>query len=129
MPEYQSGRNECPHCGARFSNRAALCEDYRNPEGSFGCPACGVFLTRSVNRPFRPISLLYIAAAVLASLAVARSAAELLDRLWLLQPVAVFLSVASSNLIFWIMHRPLGPSLEPVDDGSGSSSGGTAGIS
>lgn len=34
----------CPECGARFRLSEALCDDWRDPDRSFGCPHCGVFL-------------------------------------------------------------------------------------
>lgn len=37
---------KCPKCSERFSARTALCEDWKNPERSFGCPHCGTFFVR-----------------------------------------------------------------------------------
>ena len=34
---------KCPVCGKRFSNKSAVCQDWRIPEQSFGCPHCQNF--------------------------------------------------------------------------------------
>ena len=34
---------QCPVCANSFSNRSAVCEDWRIPEKSFGCPHCQSF--------------------------------------------------------------------------------------
>ena len=39
----------CTSCGHRFSASKALCEDWKDPERSFGCPACGTFFVRDLK--------------------------------------------------------------------------------
>jgi len=41
---------KCPTCSETFSHRTALCENWRVPEKSFGCPHCSTFyLVQSVQ--------------------------------------------------------------------------------
>ncbi|MFQ3211428.1 MAG: hypothetical protein ACI9S7_000072 [Candidatus Paceibacteria bacterium] len=35
--------NKCPHCDFKITSRNQLCEDYKDPERAYGCPACGTF--------------------------------------------------------------------------------------
>ena len=35
----------CPECSVPFRVGDALCDDWRDPARSFGCPHCGAFLT------------------------------------------------------------------------------------
>lgn len=37
----------CPACSERFSLSEALCDDWRDPERSLGCPHCGTFIVRA----------------------------------------------------------------------------------
>tara|TARA_B110001452_G_scaffold258799_1_gene254413 strand:+ start:55 stop:414 length:360 start_codon:yes stop_codon:yes gene_type:complete len=37
---------KCPECGEKFTARKALCDDWNDPNKSFGCPHCGVFFVR-----------------------------------------------------------------------------------
>ncbi len=42
-------KTQCPACRKTFSAREALCENWRDPEKSFGCPHCGTFIRKSVK--------------------------------------------------------------------------------
>jgi|CoawatStandDraft_6_1074263.scaffolds.fasta_scaffold20108_2 hypothetical protein len=35
--------NKCTHCDFKITSRNQLCEDYKNPDKAYGCPACGTF--------------------------------------------------------------------------------------
>lgn len=35
--------NKCSECDFKITSRNQLCEDYRDPEKAYGCPACGTF--------------------------------------------------------------------------------------
>jgi len=39
----------CPECAQKFTAHTALCEDWRDPEKSFGCPHCGTFFVKDMN--------------------------------------------------------------------------------
>lgn len=39
----------CPECSKKFTARTALCEDWQDPERSFGCPHCGTFFVKDMN--------------------------------------------------------------------------------
>ncbi len=42
-------KTRCTACGNRFSDREALCEDWRDPERSFACPSCNTYFYRDVK--------------------------------------------------------------------------------
>lgn len=35
--------NKCAHCDFKITSRNQLCEDYKDPNKAYGCPACGTF--------------------------------------------------------------------------------------
>ncbi len=39
----------CPECAQKFTARTALCEDWTDPERSFGCPHCGTYFIKDMN--------------------------------------------------------------------------------
>ncbi len=39
----------CDECGFEITPRNCLCEDWRDPDKSFGCPQCGTFYRRGVR--------------------------------------------------------------------------------
>jgi ABC-type uncharacterized transport system permease subunit len=41
--------NTCTRCASPFSVSEALCEDWKDPEKSFGCPRCGTFFIRNMT--------------------------------------------------------------------------------
>ena len=43
---------QCPECTNSFSLKEALCEDWKNPKKSFGCPHCSTFFEKDM----RPIA-------------------------------------------------------------------------
>ena len=40
---------DCSHCGHAFSASQALCDDWRDPNKSFGCPQCGTFFVKDMR--------------------------------------------------------------------------------
>lgn len=40
---------QCPACHKTFTAREALCENWRDPAKSFGCPHCGTFIHKAVR--------------------------------------------------------------------------------
>ncbi len=44
---------KCIECGHKFSLREALCEDWRDPEKSFGCPNCKTFFKKELRPQYR----------------------------------------------------------------------------
>ncbi len=59
----------CPECSKKFTARTALCEDWQNPERSFGCPHCGTFFVKDMNpnRKKEWIETLFIVGIILPS--------------------------------------------------------------
>ncbi len=39
----------CSECGQKFTATTALCEDWKDPERSYGCPHCGTFYVKDLN--------------------------------------------------------------------------------
>ncbi len=52
---------KCPACGNKFSMRTAICDDWKDPGKSFGCPHCETFFIKDMNPNKRQnlISLLF----------------------------------------------------------------------
>lgn len=40
---------KCPECQRKFNYQTALCDDWRDPNKSFGCPHCGTFFVKDMN--------------------------------------------------------------------------------
>lgn len=40
---------KCPECSNKFTMREALCEDWADPDKSFGCPHCGTFFVKDMR--------------------------------------------------------------------------------
>ena len=40
---------ECSVCQHEFSHSEALCDDWRDPNKSFGCPKCETFFVKDMN--------------------------------------------------------------------------------
>ena len=51
-------KSKCPECGNKFSLQEALCEDWRDPDRSHGCPQCGTYLTKKKMTTSRQLSLI-----------------------------------------------------------------------
>lgn len=49
---------KCPECGGEFNAQTALCEDWRDPNKSLGCPHCGTFFIKKVIKNKR-VDLIY----------------------------------------------------------------------
>ena len=45
---------KCINCGKRFSASNALCDDWKDPEKAYGCPACGTFLVMDMRPRWLP---------------------------------------------------------------------------
>ena len=45
--------HKCPGCARTFSAQQALCEDWRDPKKSFGCPHCGHFIYKDLRPNIR----------------------------------------------------------------------------
>lgn len=41
---------ECPECTSKFTCRQALCDDYANPNKALGCPNCGCFFIKQLDK-------------------------------------------------------------------------------
>lgn len=41
---------KCPECSRKFTLREALCDDWNDPEKSFGCPYCGTFFIKDMTK-------------------------------------------------------------------------------
>jgi hypothetical protein len=39
----------CTECGHNFTASQALCDDWRDPKKSFGCPNCGTFFIKDMR--------------------------------------------------------------------------------
>lgn len=37
---------KCSNCGHKFSQRTALCDNWKEPDKAHGCPHCGTFFVR-----------------------------------------------------------------------------------
>ena len=44
---------KCPECQSIFTYQDALCEDWRDPNRSFGCPNCETFFVKDMRPKFR----------------------------------------------------------------------------
>ena len=44
----------CTSCGSKFSASEALCDDWKDPEKSYGCPACGTFYVKDMRPRWLP---------------------------------------------------------------------------
>ena len=42
-------KTKCQVCESRFSASEALCDDWKDPERSFGCPQCGTFYVKDLK--------------------------------------------------------------------------------
>lgn len=40
---------KCPECSNRFTLQEALCDDWQDPNKSFGCPHCGTFFVKDMR--------------------------------------------------------------------------------
>ncbi len=40
---------KCSACGSEFKASEALCDDWRDPNKSFGCPRCGTFFVNDMK--------------------------------------------------------------------------------
>jgi hypothetical protein len=47
---------KCPECSNKFKIQETLCDDWRDPNKSFGCPHCGTFFVKDM-RPKHKSSL------------------------------------------------------------------------
>jgi hypothetical protein len=45
--------NTCPNCEHSFNATTALCEDWKVPEKSYGCPECHTFFYRKLQDPYK----------------------------------------------------------------------------
>ena len=42
-------KTTCEVCDRKFSASEALCDDWKDPERSFGCPECGTFYVKNMK--------------------------------------------------------------------------------
>ena len=109
----------CPGCGARIVAREALCDDWRDPTRSLGCPQCGLWLVRNGRMRVYwgrlvPV-LLLLPTFGAAMLALARTAAGQ----WWAAPLEILAMPLFGGVgvawVQWRCVRRVGPPLLPAD--------------
>lgn len=53
---------KCPECQTVFTYQDALCEDWRDPNKSFGCPNCQTFFVKDMRPNYKHSTIAGIAA-------------------------------------------------------------------
>ena len=100
----------CTECGHEFSAGEALCEDWKDPERSYGCPGCGTFFIRDMRPKLGPAIIGGLLGGGIATPAVFLLARGLRasDPTLILMPIVILISVLIAGAL---LARATQPSL------------------
>lgn len=92
---------KCLHCQKSFTARQALCEDWRDPEKSVGCPHCGLFQKQDLRPNLQQSILVGVMAGGIATPAVflVGRGISSADALLLFYGVVILISCAAALIL------------------------------